>query len=354
MLTAVLGCPEVAQTRAPNAPDGHHTAASVTMAPTTEQHAPRRADDRREHLLLACNMGEPVSCGQLAHQLDRSGEPARAAAFRAVELSLQSCASGDAQACGTLGFAYLNGTAVGPDIGRATSLLEVACRQGQPRACHNLGVLYFEGRGLPRLPEHAVALFTGACEAGDANACAALGSALQQGVGASPDPTRALQLYQDSCRAGAANGCAGLAVAKLQGEGIERDVAGAVLLLRRACARGSAHGCRHLGELLERGRVVDRDPAGAVTAFTRACRGGNAGGCQQLSLLLARGAPRPAELQHHGILGAQDCRGADCQRARPAHSGRRDVELLLRQCAHGRADACGALGTHGGVTDPGF
>ena len=314
----------------------------------------RQSDARRRDLHLACDSGDADSCGELSRLYDAGrGVPrslSMAAALRAAGLYMEACDADDGAACTDLGFLYLRGFGVRADHRRAAALFEQACDLGIPRGCHDLGVVRWRGAGVDRSPTGAVSLFRKACDAGDPRGCTALATALHRGVGIAADPKAARTLYRRACEAGDPDGCAADAILTLGGgHGDEAAAKAAASRLERACDDGSAHACQHLGGMLRDGRIVERDAERALRLFIRACDAEHADGCRQLSALsAARRRTLPDGARLHPLYLGDDTSPVDD----PAT--RRDLEKLIRECARGLATACRALGTHGGVHDPGF
>jgi TPR repeat protein len=347
--TLALGC--VKQSGADDARAGVATEAP----PDPRRAAPRQRvevlTDTPEQLQWSCDAGDAYSCGELSRMYDSgrgglSRSLPHAAALRAAELYMNGCAGGDQVACSNLAYLYLRGVGVKQDYGRAAGTFYGACDAGEPRACHNLGVLYMNGSGVARKPTTATQLFERACNAGDGRGCSSLATAHFRGLGVPTSHPKALALFRRACDQGEADGCAAIGVMHVRGTGgLEQDVDRGRLLLDQACNAGSPHACQHLGGLYRRGEGVPRDDKRAASLFMIACEGGHAHGCAQLSSMPG-GDSMAAHLKRRSDHGA----------AEPTiDQGKRYLlETLLRGCARGQAQACSALGTHGGVTDPGF
>ena len=145
------------------------------IAYSTATGAPQ-SDTRAAPLLQrACTGGEARACGELGvlHASARGGLTRDS--VKAVALWRQGCTAFDvaSDACAWLGAAYLRGSGVSRDDGRAVQYLSQGCEGGFAPGCTMLAGVYEAGSTVTaKSVTRAATFYKRACDAGEPRACA--------------------------------------------------------------------------------------------------------------------------------------------------------------------------------------
>ena len=203
-----------------------------------------------------------------------------------VALLNSACERGSANACESLGEAYVSKMVGPPQLEKAADLYQRACDADNAAGCLNLGQMYQGAQGVVRDIAKAMDLFQRACDGGAARACRVLGAKYAKGIDVGKDEqqastfySRAIAAYQRACDGDSAVDCNALGTMYQSGEGVAQDTAKALGLFQRACDGGSADACRVLGSKYEEGGDVAKDQTKALAFYVRACSGGDAWAC---------------------------------------------------------------------------
>lgn len=162
-----------------------------------------------------------------------------------------ACDTGNAEACGAVGYMYIQGEGVQASGARAAAPLATACDGGIAIACGRLGLLYDKGSGVGVNKARAFALFNGACARSDMPSCYNLGRLYESGQGTATDTAQAAALYQRACTAGMADGCSSIGMMYANGLHFARSEAQAETFFKSACSKGSNEGCQRLASIAD-------------------------------------------------------------------------------------------------------
>lgn len=125
-------------------------------------------------LVYACRANESVACAMLGTmQADGRGNLTRDSA-KAVGYWRQGCTTAPsiADACVSLGQAYLRGSGIAKDEGRAAQYLSQACEGGAAAGCSGLAGMYDAGTTVTaKSPTRAYEFYKRACDGGDKAGC---------------------------------------------------------------------------------------------------------------------------------------------------------------------------------------
>lgn len=166
---------------------------------------------------------------------------------------------------------------------------KTSCASGNAEACHSLGEYYQLVRNDAAA---ALALFARNCDPPEAGvkrfapSCFAMAAVLSQQRGREAE---APAYFDKACAAGFAEGCFNMGVIVSAGRyGVSADAQRARGYYDRACATGVGRACLTLGvEALQRGN----DNASALHHFEKACLLGELYGCVNATVMLRKGAP---------------------------------------------------------------
>ncbi len=155
------------------------------------------------------------------------------------------CNSGDADACATIGGAYLLGKGgKTKDEAKGVGLVKKACDGKSPFGCEIYARALDEGKGVAVDHEGAKKYFQMSCDLGGAGGCRAL--ALKMEV---TDPAR-IGLLDKACQKDDKLGCMGLGAAYLHGnQGAPKDAAKAKQFLEKSCDLGAQSACDKVKEI---------------------------------------------------------------------------------------------------------
>lgn len=155
------------------------------------------------------------------------------------------CGNGDADACATIGGAYLLGKGgKAQDEKKGVELLKKACDGKSAFGCEIYGRALDEGRGLAVDKEGAKEQFEKACNLGGGGGCRALAMRFE-----TSDPAR-IPLLDKACQKEDKLGCMGLGAAYLHGnQGAPKDLPKAKQFLQKACDLGATTACDKAREL---------------------------------------------------------------------------------------------------------
>lgn len=240
-----------------------------------DRHVCRRGDV--PDCTAQCDKGEATSCARAASAY-LSGTGVGEDAGKAAALYKKSCDLGYARGCSNYGALLSKGTGVAKDDGAAARSFEKACGGGEAVGCFNLAAMTFEGRGVPKDASRATALFKQACDAGSAAGCVNLGAAYDDGAGVPKDPAKALALFKRACEGDQAEGCTNLGVMYSSGSNADPKAAASAYL--RGCTAGSATSCERMGKRYQEGNGVDKDEAKGAEMLRRSCELGNKAACK--------------------------------------------------------------------------
>ncbi len=157
--------------------DGGHLqgCALLGIAYSTGTGAPQNDTRAASLLQRACGGGETLACGELGVlQASARGGMTRDS-VKAVALWRQGCSAFDtaADACAWLGNAYLRGSGVSRDDGRAVQYLSQGCEGGFALGCTMLAGVYEVGSSATvKSATRAATFYKRACDAGEPRACA--------------------------------------------------------------------------------------------------------------------------------------------------------------------------------------
>lgn len=179
---------------------------------------------------------------------------------KAVQWLTRAAQAEHAGAAATLGRMYLRGEGVGQDIAKGAAYLERAVARGHAGARSDLGELLLSGKGIAADPPRGASLLAAAARAGDANAARSLGVAYLEGAGVEHDPQQAKKWLTQAAEAGHLPALNRLGRAYLHGEkGLQQDVAQGHALLLRAAEQGHAGAQAALGREYLRGELLEKD-----------------------------------------------------------------------------------------------
>ncbi len=171
---------------------------------------------------------------------------------RAIELSRQGCARGDAFGCFNLGVWYDARDGLEADDAKSLAYFRRACDGGNAAACFQVGLAFYEGRGAERSELLSAMWYQQACDGGEARACSNLGASYEDGTGVAMDEAKGLALFQRACDIGEAVGCFNLANRYADGDHVEQDLARAAKLYQLACSRQYQPACQELAGLKQK------------------------------------------------------------------------------------------------------
>jgi len=136
----------------------------------------------------------------------------------------------------TQAYAYLSGTEVDQDLGKAEDLFRQAVAAGVEDAAKGLMIVGYARAGSKTADDlaAAAALFDEAAEAGAADALVPLGYAYQQGLGVAEDKVKAVALFQKAVDAKVDAALVPLGFAALSGSGMDQDLGRAARLFEQA------------------------------------------------------------------------------------------------------------------------
>lgn len=336
--------------------------ACLQLATTYARGEHVRKNDRLavEFFRRACDNRVWTGCTQLANHL-AFGWGVEKNEQRAMDLYRHACEGRDTDACYQLGRAYHSGNRVGRDLQRAARLLEPvareyveSCKSGDRDACMRAAVLHLSGEGVVRAVPLAVECLVRACRLGELGACTGAAYQYELGDGVTRDLRRAAELYGTGCEAArGGRSCCALARLRYPGIGLEPDRADAILLFEEACIGGEVHACamtyansQSVPEALARasrsfgagcsdpypprgcepvcvGTDVDQRArrSAAITDLVGLCEERQAAACYMVGLLLVQGV---------GLAAPDEGRGA---------------AFLEASCDAGHAPGCHYLGT---------
>ena len=271
----------------------------------------------------ACDMGYAPACDaiRLLGEGDIAGGQGKPQAASAASSTPapggisnleRACSSGDAAACGRLGFRYEKGNGVQKDVSRAVAFYKQACHGGSAISCGALGFLYHRGNGVEKDETRALAFYTMACDGGDGWSCSSLGSRYAEAA----DYARAASFYQKACAGKYKDACSNLGYLYYTGKGVRKDLSRAAPLFKQACDGGSSGACHNLGAIYDE---QGRDAAAAVL-YEKACDGNWPLACYNLGMMYHRG---------EGV----------------ARDSSRELEFYQKACDEGSVEGCAALGS---------
>ncbi|HVT14900.1 MAG TPA: PDZ domain-containing protein [Thermoanaerobaculia bacterium] len=236
--------------------------------------------------------GSATACRNLGVLL-RDGRGVEQDPGQAVELFTQVCdgmpadphdqnaeddaAAAAASACSLLGAQYAHGSGVAADWDRAIALSKQGCAGGDAFGCFNLGAVYLNGEGAGRDEATALSYFRSACDRGDGKGCFQVALMFSQGLGAARSDEQAAAFYQRACDAGSGTGCVNL------GGMYTSDVSKTLALFERGCDLGEPVACFNLANHYTDGTGVKADPARAAALYAQACSGGYEAACAKAS-----------------------------------------------------------------------
>ena len=184
---------------------------NIGLAVSRGEGAP--ADPSKAAMLFAkaCDGGDLQGCGLLGvAYLAGNGAPQNDA--RALVLLQRACTGNVTMACGALGTLHAGGRGgLARDSVRAAELWRQGCTAdaGTGEACTNLGNAYMRGSGIARDEGRAVQYLSQGCEGGSASACTGLGAAWEKGTSVTAKSvTRAALFYKRGCDGGDQSACA--------------------------------------------------------------------------------------------------------------------------------------------------
>jgi TPR repeat protein len=311
---------------------GAHGCTGLALAHLSGRGVEQDLGRARELLEQACQGGSLDGCGELARLHEQGPVEAGGAEpdlERAMALYELTCHGGVAGGCTAWGRLLLDGELPEADI-RGALLFERACLLGDAEGCGYLGLAHLQGRGVERDQQRAAHLLDQACREGADVGCVFWAEMLRDGLvegGGDEVLERAVSLFTEGCDGGQGRACHDLGLAYASGEGLEQDQEQALAHFERACQLGFLEGCRQ-GSRLQR----DERPRRAVQLLGRACAAEDAGACDEAGAFLAM---LPPEVD--------------------AASLREDFTVA---CDHGVDVACLHLGSmcaggHGGAVEPG-
>jgi len=258
---------------------------SVTNAPTAPTQPAIAANQSTRPRPAAAAKGpaaltDPVSIAARAIALYNEKQYTQAASLLA-----QACASGQADSCDYLGYAYQHKLGVDEDFSRAVASYEKGCQANSLAACSHLASMFLSHTGVAEDDQRALGLFTRACNGDYAEACMNLGNMYQYKKGVAQDFPRAVTLYGKACNAGSMAACNSLGMLYQRAQGVEQDYAKALSLYGKACDANIADGCNNLGFMYQKKLGVEQDYVRAASFFTKACDGGNAFACNNIGIM---------------------------------------------------------------------
>jgi len=154
-----------------------------------------------------------------------------------VELFREGAKQGSEDGLANLGFAYLSGWGVEPDMAMASLWLNRGARAGSEAAMYNLGRLLLS-TGRPRHALKAARWFRRAAEHGHAGAQAGLGYCYQDGLGVEKDDAAAAVWFERSADQGESGAQTSLALLHLERRVARPDQLQAARWLRMAAGAG--------------------------------------------------------------------------------------------------------------------
>lgn len=185
------------------------------------------------------------ACKGLCHTVATADKKGGKSMNEQADEAETKCNKGDAEACATIGGAYLLGKGgKTKDEAKGLALLKKACDGKAAFGCEIYGRALEEGKGLP--PDHAEALkyFKQSCDLGGGGGCRSLALSYETN-----DPAR-IPLLDKACSKDDKLGCMGLGAAYLHGnQGAPKDAAKAKQFLQKACDLGAQPACDKVHEI---------------------------------------------------------------------------------------------------------
>lgn len=138
----------------------------------------------------------------------------------------EASALGNARATFTLGQAYLYGTGIQVDYGKALNIFLELTESGNRKAPRYVGIIYENGYGVDQDYEMAAKYYQIGAENGDITSQYYLGRCYEYGLGVEMDYEKAMEWYLQSASRGdtiAADGMRGVAGLYEQGKGVEQS-----------------------------------------------------------------------------------------------------------------------------------
>ncbi len=184
------------------------------------------------------------ACKGLCHTIATTKGPRKSMNEQADEAETK-CDKGDADACATIGGAYLLGKGGKvKDEKKGVALLKKACDAKSAFGCEIYARALDEGRGIDVDKDGAKTYFGKSCDLGGGGGCRALAMRYE-----TSDPAR-IPLLDKACQKDDKLGCMGLGAAYLHGnQGAPKDLAKAKQFLQKSCDLGATAACDKAREL---------------------------------------------------------------------------------------------------------
>jgi TPR repeat protein len=204
-----------------------------------------------------------------------------------VEKLRKAAGKGDLRSMHALATAYQTGYGVKANLYYAKHWVGKAARRGDAEAMRRLGVIYRQARS-----DSALYWLTRAVEAGSADAHVDLGYMYDGGVLVPQDTTMAVRHYDAAARGRSARGMYAVGAVYQAGMGVKKDPRQALAWFQRAVCAGSADAMNAIGEHYLHGRGVPADSGMATRWFRLANAAGSPSAAGKLHALRAPEQPR--------------------------------------------------------------
>jgi TPR repeat protein len=179
---------------------------------------PKKSEDflnrAYKKLLSNCDKKIGPACSMVATMLSRgrgvSADKTKEAHYHKLARTLLDdyCRKGNHFDCGYLGWIYLRGWGIEPDLAKAERLFRKACDGGLVAHCSVIAELHELGLVVKKDFKKAFSIYEKACSHGSAFGCTRLGKMYELGRGTKKNTKKALELYRSACRQGSGFGCA--------------------------------------------------------------------------------------------------------------------------------------------------
>jgi hypothetical protein len=132
----------------------------------------------------------------------------------------------------------------------AAPLYDQACTGGDASACSSLAYMYVQGRGVARDKSKSTVLYAEACDKGDTYiTCLLAGNSYCDGKDVAKDGSRAISLLSKGCDSGQASDCSFIALHYEYGDCVKKDLAMAKQAYSKGCDLGDHDDCDNLKRL---------------------------------------------------------------------------------------------------------
>ncbi len=226
------------------------------------------------------------------------------------EAAERACRDGPNEAvCAWLGIAYLTGTGVAADTGKAESLLVLACGLGSAPGCEAYEAM--TGADLPAQRALAQNLNLAACqrERGAGVGCFNAAQLYRIGFDVPQDLAKALQLYARGCDQGHGNSCNTLAQMEFNGVGGPPNKAAAFASANKGCELRTRDSCAFALMVSQSEGLAPIEPPVVATLFQSSCELGIIPACYNAGAYALRSLPVAAAKDQAGSFFARGCDG---------------------------------------------